>query len=59
MIIRASGALTRRERQVLALIRAQLGNKEIAQRLGVATNTVKVYVHSLLVKRGVSYRWEL
>jgi len=51
--------LSRKERQVLELVAADLSNKEIAQRLHVSESTVKSHVHSLLRKRGVSGRGEL
>jgi len=40
--------LTRRQRQVLELLRQGMTNKEIARHLGVATGTVKVHVASVL-----------
>ena len=42
--------LTKREREIRALIAAGLGNKEIAQRLAIAINTVKSHVHNMLGK---------
>jgi len=42
--------LTKREREIRALIAAGLGNKEIARRLNIATNTVKSHVHNMLGK---------
>jgi DNA-binding NarL/FixJ family response regulator len=52
----AEGALTGRERQVLALLVVGLTNKEIAQRLDVAVATVKNHVHNLLGKLGAHRR---
>jgi DNA-binding NarL/FixJ family response regulator len=48
----AGGAvrLTKREQEIKELIAAGLGNKEIAQRLNIATNTVKSHVHNMLGK---------
>lgn len=42
--------LTKREREIKELIAAGLGNKEIARRLNIATNTVKSHVHNMLGK---------
>jgi len=42
--------LTKREQEIRELITAGLGNKEIAQRLNIATNTVKSHVHNMLGK---------
>lgn len=42
--------LTKREQEIRELIAAGLGNKEIAQRLNIATNTVKSHVHNMLGK---------
>ena len=42
--------LTKREQQIKELIAAGLGNKEIAQRLNIAINTVKSHVHNMLGK---------
>ena len=43
-------ALTRRETEVLALVVDGLTNKEIAVRLGVSEETVKVHIRHLLAK---------
>jgi len=50
--------LTFREREVLCLIARGLSNKEIADSLGIAPNTVKNHVHNLLEKLNVSSRRE-
>lgn len=42
--------LTKREQEIKELIAAGLGNKEIARRLNIATNTVKSHVHNMLGK---------
>lgn len=42
--------LTKREREIVALIADGLSNKEIAQRLSIATYTVKSHVHNILEK---------
>ncbi|HET8979939.1 MAG TPA: response regulator transcription factor [Solirubrobacteraceae bacterium] len=48
--------LTRREREVLALIAAGHSNKRIALELGIAEKTVKTHVGHLLAKLGVADR---
>jgi DNA-binding NarL/FixJ family response regulator len=50
---------TRREQEVLTCVGRGDSNKEIAQRLGVAEQSVKVYVSSLLRKTGASNRRDL
>lgn len=42
--------LTKRQREIVDLIGEGLGNKEIAQRLHLATYTVKSHVHAILEK---------
>jgi DNA-binding NarL/FixJ family response regulator len=48
--------LTRREREVVALIDEGLSNKEIAQRLNIELPTVKHHVHNVIEKLGVRSR---
>jgi two-component system nitrate/nitrite response regulator NarL len=48
--------LTERERQVLRLIGAGLGNKEIARELDISLATVKSHVHNVLGKLHVNHR---
>ena len=50
--------LTPREREVLQIISAGLGNKEIAGRLSISDHTVKFHVASILGKLGASSRTE-
>jgi DNA-binding NarL/FixJ family response regulator len=45
-------ALTIRETEVLKLVSEGLGNKEIADRLGTASGTVKMHVQNILDKLG-------
>jgi two-component system, NarL family, nitrate/nitrite response regulator NarL len=53
---RAVEALTRRQREILALIDEGLSNKEIALRLSIGLPTVKNHVHNILEKLQVSGR---
>lgn len=48
--------LTRREREVLALLAEGQSNKEIALALGIVVKTVKVHVSNILKKLGVADR---
>jgi len=54
----ADALLTNRERQVLGLLADGLGNKQIAARLGISTNTVKTHLELLFDKLSVSSRTE-
>ncbi|KAF0653256.1 response regulator containing a CheY-like receiver domain and an HTH DNA-binding domain [Cyanobium sp. Copco_Reservoir_LC18] len=48
--------LTPRERQVLAAMAGGLTNRQIADRLGLGTGTVRVYLHTIFQKLQVSNR---
>jgi DNA-binding NarL/FixJ family response regulator len=50
--------LTRRESEVLQMLAAGLGNKEIAVRLAISGHTVKFHVASILGKLGAETRTE-
>jgi two-component system, NarL family, nitrate/nitrite response regulator NarL len=50
--------LTFREREIAALIRDGLSNKEIASALSIEASTVKNHVHNILAKLGVHRRAE-
>ena len=51
--------MTKREREVIDLIAEGLSNKEIAQRLGIATYTVKSHVHNILDKLALHTRLQV
>lgn len=50
------GNLTQRELQILVLLGKGLSNKQIARRLHAKESTIKVHIHRLLRKLGVSNR---
>jgi DNA-binding CsgD family transcriptional regulator len=56
--VQSGASLTNREREILALLADGLGNKQIAARLGISTNTVKTHLELLFEKIGVSSRAE-
>jgi DNA-binding NarL/FixJ family response regulator len=56
---RDSIRLTPREREIIDLITEGLSNKEIAQRLHIATYTVKSHVHNILEKLALSTRLQV
>jgi two-component system, NarL family, nitrate/nitrite response regulator NarL len=56
--IATAPALTQREQQILELLADGLGNKQIAARLGITTNTVKTHLELLFDKLDVSSRAE-
>jgi DNA-binding NarL/FixJ family response regulator len=51
--------MTQREREVIELIADGLSNKEIAQRLHIATNTVRGHVHNILEKLTLHTRLQI
>jgi DNA-binding NarL/FixJ family response regulator len=51
--------MTKREREVTSLIAEGLSNKEIAQRLNIATYTVKSHVHNILEKLALHSRLQI
>ncbi len=54
-----NSSLTRRQLEVLGLIRIGLSNKEIARRLNISEATVKAHVTVILKSHGVSSRTKL
>jgi DNA-binding NarL/FixJ family response regulator len=51
--------LTSRELEVMRLLAGPLENEDIARRLGVSPGTVKIHIHHVYMKLGVSGRQEL
>jgi two-component system nitrate/nitrite response regulator NarL len=54
----AAGVLSARESEILALIVRGYSNREIGEELGIARNTVKNHLRSILAKLGVRNRTE-
>ncbi len=51
--------MTKREREIIALIADGLSNKEIAQHLNIATHTVKSHVHNIMEKLALHSRLQI
>jgi DNA-binding NarL/FixJ family response regulator len=51
--------LTKREREIMVLIADGLSNKEISERLNIATFTVKSHVHNILEKLALHSRLQI
>ena len=51
--------MTKREREIIVLIADGLSNKEIAQRLNIATHTVKSHVHNIMEKLALHTRLQI
>lgn len=56
---RALGSLTPREAEVSRLVATGLSNKHIARELGISEGTVKLHLHKIFQKLGVSNRVRL
>jgi DNA-binding NarL/FixJ family response regulator len=54
-----SSALTPREREIVDMVAEGLRNRNIAQRLGISEGTVKLHLHHVYEKLGVTGRVEL
>ena len=51
--------LTQRQAQIVAMLQIGLSNREISDRLGLSEGTVKVHLHRIYQKTGVSNRTQL
>lgn len=51
--------MTNREREIIVLISDGLSNKEIAQKLNIATHTVKSHVHNVMEKLALHTRLQI
>ena len=51
--------LTRREKEILTLLRKRLSNQEIAKRLHLSLSTVKNHVHNILHKLNFTSRYDV
>jgi DNA-binding CsgD family transcriptional regulator len=56
--VEGPSALTRREREVLALVAEGLSNADVAEKLYISPRTAAVHVSNILTKLGVSSRTE-
>jgi DNA-binding NarL/FixJ family response regulator len=56
---RPGSRLTLRQAQIVTLLQSGLSNREISDRLGISEGTVKVHLHRIYEKMGVSNRTQL
>jgi two-component system nitrate/nitrite response regulator NarP len=55
----ALSSLSKRERAIVGLVAQGMRNRDVASELGITEGTVKVYLHRIYEKLGVSNRTEL
>jgi DNA-binding NarL/FixJ family response regulator len=56
MLVNANAPLTRREHQIIQVLAEGITNKEIGRRLDLTEGTVKVHLHRIYQKLGISNR---
>ncbi len=52
----AAPALSEREQEILRIVADGASNKDVARRLGISVNTVRVHVHDIFKKLGITSR---
>ena len=57
--VRGGSRMTQREKEIIALIVDGMSNKQIAEKLSVATFTVKSHVHNILEKLALQSRLQI
>jgi len=58
-LLKKAATMTRREKEIIALISQGMSNKEIAGSLNLATHTVKSHVHNILEKLALHSRLQV
>jgi DNA-binding NarL/FixJ family response regulator len=56
---KGAGQLTRREHEVIRLLRDGMSNKQIARALNISTLTAKTHVANILEKTGLNSRVQI
>jgi DNA-binding NarL/FixJ family response regulator len=56
---KATKTLTRRELDIVRMVATGARNREIGEKLGISEGTVKMYLHTIYEKLGISGRVEL